>query len=336
MSGFISLLLSCGMVHSNLPPYPLGHGKYLGYVTLSYDLNGLTSPDLGMSFYWGIGKRINLGFGFGSPINLQHITLAQYTRPDNVGLGNYYLSARNTFPSYYDLNVEVGASYIRKKNKVYNQFSSGIWFFPFGDKRQIETYGLSLFFHQEPNKMNANDNTIHFRPFINYTYFAADLKFSIHNSIGMTKNMLSRDFRLLESIQPITIINSEIDKIQYSDADSLSNSGITISLKNNDVFLLENYIGPVDVWLPDPSRMRIIRLKPNDGYSFIFLAYARASFDRQIIGFYEIKNGEIHRQEANRGDIILKNTPEYSKKVLNHIKWYEDDWSINFAIRTKH
>jgi hypothetical protein len=335
--GCITLFLSCGMAHNNLPPYPLGAGNYQGHVTLSYDLNGLTLiPDLGMSFYWGMGKRINLGFGLGSPINLQHLTVAQYTKSTNNQYFNYYLSTKNLFIGYYDINIELGASYINKVDSNYHQFSSGIWLFPFGDKREVWHGSLSGFYDPDNFNYDGFNSKKSIRPFINYSYTYKDGRIAIHNSPGITRTILSRDFQLLENIPPLAIASDDISDVEYTDNDTESDCNMKIYLKNKETYLVDDYIGPIDAWGPDFSRVRLMRLKPKDDYELRFLGNGKSYFEHDILGVYMIKSGYVYNQYMNESDILFKNTPEYSKKALDHIKWYKHDWSICMALRTKH
>lgn len=335
---FIALFISCGMAHNNLPPYPLGAGNYQGHVTFSYDLNGLTLiPDLGMSFYWGMGKRINLGFGLGSPINLQHLTVAQYTKWKNNQYFNYYLSAKNLFIGYYDINIELGASYINKVDNNYHQFSSGIWLLPFGDKRAfVRPYDLSGFYRPDSSSLAGFNSKKRLRPFINYSYSYKDVNFSVHNSPGITRTILSRDFQLLENIPPVSICYKDIDNIQNSNKDTISNRDWEIYLKNGQMYFVKDYIGPCDAWGPDRSRVRLMRLKPKDDYELRFLGNTDIFLGNQIAGIYMMKSSYVFNQYKKKSDFTFINTSEYTKKALDRIKWYKHDWSICLAIRTKH
>jgi hypothetical protein len=334
----IVLFISCGIAHNNLPPYPLGAGKYQGSFTLSYDLNGLTLiPDLGMSFYWGMGKRINLGFGLGSPINLQHLTVAKYTKSTNNQYFNYYLSTKNLFIGYYDINIELGASYINKVDSNYHQFSSGIWLLPFGDKRAfVRPSDLSGFYHPDSYSLAGFNSEKRLRPFINYSYSYKDGRFSIHNSPGMTRTILSRDFQLLENIPSVSICYKDIKTIQYSNNDTISNCDLEICLQNRKMYLIKDYIGPCDALGPDRSRVRLMRLKPKDDYELRFLGNSNTYWGNQIAGIYMLKSSYVFNQYKKKSDLTFINTSEYTKKALDRIKWYKHDWSICLAMRTKH
>jgi hypothetical protein len=152
----------------------------------------------------------------------------------------------------------------------------------------------------------------------------------------MTRTILSRDFQLLESIPPISIPEEEISNIEYPDNDAESNNKMRIFLKDKNVYLIEDYIGPADAWGPDFSRVRLMRLKPKDDYEIRFVGDGKSYFGRNIIGVYLVKSGYIYNQYMNEKDILFENTSEYSKKALDRIKWYRHDWSICLALRTKH
>ncbi len=312
-----------------MPPRPLALHEFRGNFVISHEMSGLGPFSIGLNFYWGVGKDVNLGLGIQPPIGLSHLTLAKYYKSNERSSWCAFTSINGIFLTFDESpNFDFGASLIIRDGRAYHSFSSGIWVFY--DDYLPES--ISKFYFSD--SMPAVQFRPKPRPFWAYEFQYDRTILSIKNYMGFANKVIGWERKQIDQNPEITIRNSDIS---FFDNDRF---GYSIRLNDRTRISITS-VTSGDLILPFFPTLGLIRLPYSDSLEICWvhvyqpngkIVRREKNYNNDI---YELNLDKIKRDYIQKKDIVIAPVPERSREILKRIHWYKHDWSIAIGTTVK-
>lgn len=340
-------IICCSTTHHFISPQHIKKGDSEIIFSICYDFNRFQKiPDLQANFYWDIGKDYLAGFGYQMPFFISHATIAKSITKSQKDDISIYFSCSSLFTLNHSPLMEIGGCYSIMHDKSFHSFTLGVWTLPcaYWDI-QKEKYERKLVLG----------------PYFRYLLGHEDLRISMQNYKDITKAYL-KDYRSrIKEFSPVLIPNSDIDTIFYYE--NWRAPGYMIKTKIKYAYLLTKFSPYYHGFAQDFFQKKINSYRVDSEHYIYFLirlydegyGYDVNDFDIDfdkllkqedelyyvgegtwyIIGGYEVNINSLIDNYKSGKDILIENVEENEIKSIEKIKWFKDDWSLGFGLKSR-